>query len=718
MSLSVTISHIRIIRILHNVDLTLCLPEPTTCFVNQCVVHDAYCNKKTECTDQTDEWDCTNTFNTKRDPHPPPAVLHLNVTDNEHDTDLFHVDPLQRRTADMLTEKVSVLCPETHFQCPGNGYCLPVFMHCNNVVDCPGREDEQGCQQLQCPGFYRCRASFVCLHPSYLCDQLDQCPQKDDEAFCSLECPNHCTCYGLGYICRKAFPAWRYLAVRSLNAEGSGLTAAHLSNNTMLIHLNLANCSLRSVHYLTFPNLRSLDLSENLISYFNMSLLLGVKNLQTLRLSGNPLQSLFRALSNVTWTAHKLQNIDLSRTTLMEVDVSDLAPFLSLLKLNVSGSSVRRLYRSHNVSLAKLQVLDLSDCALKQFQHDALLAAGHLHAVFADSYKVCCPVALPSGFNVMNCQAPPDPLSSCHSLLGSAVYTSVVSASCAVAVVASVISFVYRVLLGRGSPSFTMNVYMTHLTVSDFGLGVCLAALSLADHLLDGRYVLLDSVWRRSLVCRGIGFVSLTTSHVSLFLVFVVTWDRLVNLMSALKPLRAVRSVGSHALCGAVWLGWGALSAALTLEVRPDHTQSSPTAACLLLPISPFLFPGRLPLFHAVVLLDWLLTACTLGGLGMVCLCVRRSEVTARCGQVSAACQVIHLCLLTATSWCTVCLLASLAWQEKGLKGAHVAVMVGVVPAVCAFRPCLYTMGAVQERWRRERLERLMAYVAAQRRHK
>nr|KAG5689453.1 hypothetical protein BaRGS_026014 [Batillaria attramentaria] len=33
-------------------------------------------------------------------------------------------------------------CPETHFRCPGDGYCMPVYVRCNDVYDCPGKEDE------------------------------------------------------------------------------------------------------------------------------------------------------------------------------------------------------------------------------------------------------------------------------------------------------------------------------------------------------------------------------------------------------------------------------------------------------------------------------------------------------------------------------------------------------------------------------------------------
>nr|KAG5686651.1 hypothetical protein BaRGS_013438 [Batillaria attramentaria]KAG5691019.1 hypothetical protein BaRGS_005146 [Batillaria attramentaria] len=54
-------------------------------------------------------------------------------------------------------EDGSYQCPETHFQCHNNGYCMPVFVRCNGVYDCPGKEDEVGCSDgdYKCPGFYR-----------------------------------------------------------------------------------------------------------------------------------------------------------------------------------------------------------------------------------------------------------------------------------------------------------------------------------------------------------------------------------------------------------------------------------------------------------------------------------------------------------------------------------------------------------------------------------
>nr|KAG5689448.1 hypothetical protein BaRGS_026009 [Batillaria attramentaria] len=42
-------------------------------------------------------------------------------------------------------------CPETHFRCPGDGYCMPVYVRCNDVYDCPGKEDEAACDSYTCP---------------------------------------------------------------------------------------------------------------------------------------------------------------------------------------------------------------------------------------------------------------------------------------------------------------------------------------------------------------------------------------------------------------------------------------------------------------------------------------------------------------------------------------------------------------------------------------
>ena len=52
----------------------------------------------------------------------------------------------------------ALLCPPTHAQCHNQGYCIPEFMLCNGVKDCPDGEDEliETCQMF-------CQDRCVCL---------------------------------------------------------------------------------------------------------------------------------------------------------------------------------------------------------------------------------------------------------------------------------------------------------------------------------------------------------------------------------------------------------------------------------------------------------------------------------------------------------------------------------------------------------------------------
>ena len=184
----------------------------------------------------------------------------------------------------------STVCPQTHFQCPG-GYCLPVFVLCNDVTDCSGWEDETGCDSYLCPGLYRCRGSRVCMHLRYLCDQVIQCPQHDDEKLCNTTCPQHCVCRGLSYLCSREFHAARYIGARYIDARGSGMSLQDFASNHLLIHLSIARCKLSQMQDVYLPNLQSLDLSENQLRVIDVHHFRRLENLRVLFLSRNPLKS-------------------------------------------------------------------------------------------------------------------------------------------------------------------------------------------------------------------------------------------------------------------------------------------------------------------------------------------------------------------------------------------------------------------------------------------
>ncbi|KAL8612896.1 hypothetical protein ACOMHN_034973 [Nucella lapillus] len=124
---------------------------------------------------------------------PPPAIVDMDSRG------LLVVKPLR-------AVNHSTTCPSTHFQChTPNYYCLPVYLRCNQVNDCPGHEDEVDCEDYTCPGYYRCRDSPICVHADHVCDhRYGQCPQNDDELLCDFTCPCECRCFGMAFYCRKS----------------------------------------------------------------------------------------------------------------------------------------------------------------------------------------------------------------------------------------------------------------------------------------------------------------------------------------------------------------------------------------------------------------------------------------------------------------------------------------------------------------------------------
>lgn len=184
----------------------------------------------------------------------------------------------------------------------------------------------------------------MCVHPSHVCDGMLQCPQRDDELFCNLTCPPGCTCLGLAFTCSRSFQAGLHPRLRYLHVSGDeAMTPDLLKDNVMLVYLSLARCGLTSADDLRFPNLQTLDLSDNRIREISFDQLSFLVNLKSLYLSGNPVTALFSDGPSGQSLIPQLLKLDLSRVDLEVLNVSALDPLSKLRTLNVSHSGVSRV---------------------------------------------------------------------------------------------------------------------------------------------------------------------------------------------------------------------------------------------------------------------------------------------------------------------------------------------------------------------------------------
>ena len=671
------------------------------CKNGQCIPIGKVCDGKSDCYDNSDELCRRWTMRTFL--FPPPGILHLN------NKGLPYLVRLHKTGE----------CPLTHFECY-QGFCLPIYLRCNGVDDCPNREDEAYCKRYTCSGFYRCRGSKVCLHPDHVCDGVFQCPQFDDELLCeNLTCPDVCHCQGLAFFCTANFSASSFPALRYLDASGSGMTPRDLTQNLLLIHLRLSDCRIHTKLTLELPNLRHLDLSLNELVHIDMHQLYSLNNLRILVLSGNPLSLITNTVARDPGTM-ALETINLSGTCLNVFNGSALAGCPNLKTLNISWSTLTTITDEGFQSTPLLENLDVRGSPLKNFPSDLLRGLVSLKVVHTDNYTLCCEAMLPEDFDVNKCYAEQDLLSSCENLLKSNVHRVFMQIVALLSVVGNVGSFVARLyLFNKGAGLENFNVFVTNLSVADFFMGVYLAIVGVADQIYSGEYFRYDDQWKKSAVCKIAGFLSLMSTEVSAFIICLITLDRFLALRFPFSRLHFSRS-STLAACVIVWVVGIALATVPLLPATSHWEFYSQTGICIPLPFTTSeRFHGYHYIFSVIIILNFMLFLLIAVGLAFICLSVCSNSISSstKTGSRDAtiARRMTTVVLSDFLCWFPIGLLGVLASTGTPIPGeVNVAAAIFLVPFNSALNPFLYTYNVLMEKRRQAQQANLLKRLKTQ----
>ena len=594
-------------------------------------------------------------------------------------------------------------CPETHFWCPDKDYCLPVYVRCNGVNDCPGHEDEEGCDTYTCPGFYRCRASKVCVHVDHVCDNWPLCPQQDDELLCNLKCPSQCTCHGLAFFCSSVFAVGQYPDIRYLDVRGSGMDVHQLGGLLFMVHLSLARCGIRAVSNFPVYYLHSLDLSDNLLKEVHGDHFTHMRSLTFLFLAGNPLTSVFTPSAGPSIQLRQLRMLDLSRVKLHTVVPSLFTVFPELYTLNLSHSGLKLVHwNSSQMSMASLQELDLRGSVTAEFSRDVLRGCVQLQLLLTDNFKLCCPSVLPPAFDLNHCHARQDDVSSCDGLLGSLAYRATVAVLAILAVLGNVASLTVRVCVRSTWQMSSGGVVLTHLSVADLGMGLYLATLGVADRLLAGHYVWQDVAWRRGAVCQLAGVLAMFCRHAATFFITILSLDRCLHSCGALLMPTKVKVT-----CAVVW------AASLILTAVPLMSEwrfFGQQALCVPLPHKRDSSLESHYDFGVMVLLQvaMFVVSSVCEVLRCACSRVRKSRIMNTCDNVS---QFLTFGSLTSLFLYTIACLVPTEAHTDRQTATHTALVYFGCVVSCAMNPYLHLYGVRVERAKRIKEERLMRIV-------
>ena len=664
-----------------------CSASSFQCQNGQCIALHQECNGKSDCYDGSDET-CTEQIR----PLPltsQPAVLRVDGIGH----------PVLREM------KNSDECPLTHFQC-SQGHCLPIYLRCNGVDDCPNREDEASCESYTCSGFYRCRGSNICLPPDRVCDDVFQCPQFDDELLCEKPaCPDVCQCQGLAFVCTVKFSASSYPDLRYLDASGSGMTPSDLSNNLLLIHLRLSDCRIDTQPILMLPNLRHLDLSENGLKHIDMQHFHSLNNLRVLVLFGNPLLWITNTESPEPGMM-VLETINLSDTNFSVFNGSALAGCPNLKTLNISWSKLTTIADGGFQSTPLLENLDVRGSPMKDYPTDLLRNLASLKVVHTDNYKLCCEAMLPEDFNLNNCHvyAMQDLLASCKDLLKSNVYRVFLWLFASLSIVGNVGSFVARLyLVKKGADLSSFNIFVSNLSMTDFFMGVYLAIVGVADQIYRGKYLWHDDQWKESTVCKIAGFLSLMSSEVSAFIICLITLDRFLALRFPFSRLHFSRCSALVA-CKIVWIVGIVLGTVPLLPVTSHWEFYSQTGICIPLPFTTSKrFLGYDYSFSLMIILNFVMFMLIAVGQAFIYWSVRSNSISSskKTGSrdTTIARRLTTIVLSDFLCWFPIGWLGLLAYTGTPIPDeVNVAVAIFVMPFNSALNPFLYTFNVLMEK--------------------
>ncbi|XP_059139398.1 G-protein coupled receptor GRL101-like [Physella acuta] len=418
------------------------------------------------------------------------------------------------------------VCSNALLKCP-NSYCIPYYMVSDGHSDCPGAEDEEfnlynlnlmHSQLMICRGFNQ-----LLVHPAHVCDGINNCPARDDELRCYETCPTGFACgesvtevFDHNEVNHRDLFQTKDKSTRILVLSGITLRTEYfkeLHGAIQLFEIYLSNCSLsndilfeflnfywHAIRYLTF-----IDLSYNDIVISTNSEI--AENLKVLKLSHTHVKDF---VLNVVYTrswAVDFSFSDLNSLTIVgEEDV-----VLDYLNLSNTKLSTLWISKSH----IYINTLDIRNTHYLKYDSNTSKILKSLtvkSAVHGDSYKLCCSKFSCPGIQSVKCFAPDDPITSCNNLLGDFVKRFLLWLTAFIGIVGNVAVIIIKYVNNYDPSTFKHSTF--NIVLSDLIMSVYLLFIAGADVYYRDDYVLYDTEWRDSSLCKAAGFLA-TLSYVA-----------------------------------------------------------------------------------------------------------------------------------------------------------------------------------------------------------
>ncbi|XP_046341218.2 G-protein coupled receptor GRL101-like isoform X1 [Haliotis rufescens] len=614
-----------------------CVPNPCSggwsCENGQCISTGERCDMIENCMDGTDEQNCDtcNSFEchdgrcipnfwknddivdcdgTKREdetcqPEEKPS-LNLTEPSNQYPLKIYGTTNLSCLRVPDIFGKVPASfdgnnidncslaeCPAGFYTCPGS-YCIPVYLVCNGVTDCPRGEDEHQCGLYRCPGYYRCQKSGSsinhCIHANELCDKIYHCPEGDDERFCQNTCPDECSCVGYSIVCEMRMPLISNLPKTARRIEIQNIDMSEMilefDGFYSLESLKIINCSLKRVPQIFHSlNLQSLDLRENLITEIPEGTF-SVPRLKHLELSLN--KKFHRIIPGSFSGLGALETLGLSDTDISYLPVDVFQGMPNLKVISMADTDVAIIETGAFNGLSQVNSLNIDDCEVEIFSENMFQGLDHLKILYVDTPAMCCDGVRPQTVQKEECYSENDKISSFSDLIGSDLLRIFLWILAVMAVIGNLAALGFRLIYNRSVLKKGYGIFITNLCVADLIMGLYLVIIGAVGLFYKGTYMWHAYHWKRSILCQFSGILSTVSSEASCLFIFFVTLDRF---FATKFPFGEVRFSRRWAVVVSVLTWLTAITFSVTPLMFQDWNFYTDNSVCLALPFSDDMTP-------------------------------------------------------------------------------------------------------------------------------
>ncbi|KAJ7365837.1 hypothetical protein OS493_002558 [Desmophyllum pertusum] len=279
-----------------------------------------------------------------------------------------------------------------------------------------------------------------------------------------------------------------------------------------------------SENFKGLSHLHTLDIGANLLRKIHNGAFQYLKDLKVLSLRSNKIQAIetdaFRGLGNLT--------------------------FLYLHKNNLT--SIQR-YSFRGLNSLETLLLHGNPLSEADVASDTFAELTSLKILRLDQFIICCYAvnAIPD----LKCQSPNRAFSTCDDLMKNNALRMCIWILGLLAFIGNFLVIIWRLRVKDDNK--VQSFMLTNLACADFVMGVYLLIIAIRDLQWKGEYFKHDVEWRRGNLCLFAGALSMLSSEVSVLMLLLITMDRLICVVFALRirPL-SLRSVRIMCIC--IWI--------------------------------------------------------------------------------------------------------------------------------------------------------------------